>query len=382
MTTTPIRSPQPKYFDRNYFRGPESKDLHRRKITHLALAILSGALMVTAIVISATAILNPAIFAAAAAVMGLVSAGLFFLGITSPQIIEHSKLIIGPYGGIFESDFLSAMNSNQRARLTPKKIEKSPTWAQIKANYDHFISSLKSTPAQAEPSGYKIPQNIHLIWLGNECPENERKVFEGWERMHPGWNAKLWGNEDAQALIDEFKAEFPNVKETYENAATYAEKADVIRLLALYKEGGFYCDTDLPCLGSLQELNAHASFYIGIQQVEGPFDRLVNNAAIAARPKHPIIKRCLEEMRPRNPGESENSILYRTGPGLLTRHALQGVQEDRENGTNETLLLPPGYFYPLHGKYSGCSQSQALAAVLPWTKGLHIWEGSWTNKST
>ena len=73
-------------------------------------------------------------------------------------------------------------------------------------------------------------------------------------------------------------------------------------------------------------------------------------------------------------------VLNRTGPGIVTEQAYIGLDQDARDGTHDTLVLPPSYFYPLSTDFRlACMTNPniAKAMVLPWTKGLHLWNSSW-----
>jgi len=84
-----------------------------------------------------------------------------------------------------------------------------------------------------------IPKIIHLCWFsGDEYPQGIKECLESWKRVIPDYQVKLWTKEMALATG------IPFVKEAIEKRK-WAFAADVIRLYALYHDGGVYADSDI-----------------------------------------------------------------------------------------------------------------------------------------
>ncbi len=93
-----------------------------------------------------------------------------------------------------------------------------------------------------------IPKIIHYCWFGRgEKPTLAIKCIESWQKYLPEYQIKEW-NEDNFDLDM-----YPYVREAYDNRK-YAFVTDVVRLYALYTEGGIYMDTDVEVLKSLDSL--------------------------------------------------------------------------------------------------------------------------------
>lgn len=84
-----------------------------------------------------------------------------------------------------------------------------------------------------------IPKTIHLCWFGAEpYPPLVELCMKSWERHLPDYEIKIWNREMALETC------IPFVAEAIENEK-WAFAADVIRLYALYHEGGVYMDSDI-----------------------------------------------------------------------------------------------------------------------------------------
>lgn len=99
-----------------------------------------------------------------------------------------------------------------------------------------------------------IPKIIHYCWFGGKpMPKLAKACIRSWKKHCPDFELKLW-NEDNFDL-----AAYPYAKEAYE-AGKYAFVTDVVRLHALYHEGGVYMDTDVEVLKPLEPYLHHHAF--------------------------------------------------------------------------------------------------------------------------
>jgi mannosyltransferase OCH1-like enzyme len=149
-----------------------------------------------------------------------------------------------------------------------------------------------------------IPRLFHQIWLGPEPFPPEYAAFqETWRRLHPEWELRFWREGSLPAGLR---------PEVYELLRQPAERADILRLELLNREGGIYIDADLECLRPIDPLLDGVSFFLGALD-----SGRVSNAIIGSVPGHPLLVRALAELRPRStygPVDREG-----TGPLLLER---------------------------------------------------------------
>lgn len=96
-----------------------------------------------------------------------------------------------------------------------------------------------------------IPKIIHYVWVGTKLiPKRDQVFIEGWRRLNPGFKIKHWTEKD----IDLKK--YPLVKKAIDEKR-WALAADIIRMYAVYTEGGFYFDTDVELRKSLAPLTKY-----------------------------------------------------------------------------------------------------------------------------
>lgn len=85
----------------------------------------------------------------------------------------------------------------------------------------------------------RIPKVIHLCWFsGDEYPDIIKKCIDSWRRVLPDFEIKIWTKEMA------LETNILYVKEAI-SVRKWAFAADVIRLWAVYHEGGVYMDSDI-----------------------------------------------------------------------------------------------------------------------------------------
>ena len=99
-----------------------------------------------------------------------------------------------------------------------------------------------------------IPKIIHYCWFGRgEMPKLARKCIKSWKKYCPDYEIKEW-NEDNFDLDM-----YPYAREAYDNRK-FAFVTDVVRLYALYHEGGIYMDTDVEVIKPLDSFLKHTAF--------------------------------------------------------------------------------------------------------------------------
>ena len=99
-----------------------------------------------------------------------------------------------------------------------------------------------------------IPKVIHYMWLGKkEIPATLQKCIDTWTRCCPDYEIVQW-NEDNYDVN-----KVPYMREAYSRGA-YGFVPDYARLDILFQHGGFYLDTDVELLRSLDEMRYQSAF--------------------------------------------------------------------------------------------------------------------------
>lgn len=127
-----------------------------------------------------------------------------------------------------------------------------------------------------------ISKKIHYVWLGKgEKNERTKKCIESWKRILPDYEIKEWNEDNFPIDYNDF------TKKAYENKK-WAFVSDVIRLYALYTEGGIYMDTDVEVYKSLDEFLDNEAF-TGFEDVHYPV-----TATLGSVKGNPVIKLMLD----------------------------------------------------------------------------------------
>lgn len=99
-----------------------------------------------------------------------------------------------------------------------------------------------------------IPKIIHYCWFGKSpLPKLAKECIKSWKRYCPDFTIKEWNENNSPIHL------FPFAEQALK-ASKWAFVSDVIRLYALYTEGGIYMDTDVELIGPLYPFLNHRAF--------------------------------------------------------------------------------------------------------------------------
>jgi mannosyltransferase OCH1-like enzyme len=168
-----------------------------------------------------------------------------------------------------------------------------------------------------------IPRIFHQIWVGPDpFPEDFLPYQETWLAHNPGWELRLWTEENLPGDLERTEA--------YERLRQPAERADILRLELLYRQGGVYVDVDFECLRPIEPLIESVDIFVA-----RPKRRRLNNAIMGAVPGHPLLARAVREIEPRSTFGPVDKA--RTGP-LFLRTLVRDY--------SEVAIFEPDLFYP------------------------------------
>jgi len=210
--------------------------------------------------------------------------------------------------------------------------------------------------------GGGIPKIIHQIWIGsNPRPTKWIQTVKDFAAEY-GYKYMLWGDKSVDELgIDTFEG----LRDVYKMfMGQIAGKADIVRLLALYKYGGIYIDADSVItkpekFAAFLEKN-RAGVFFGWENMTKSFTRklgnidaqikrtskMVANGLIGAKKGHPFIKKLLdgiaESVASNTPGDKLEAWRV-LGPHYTTKTYNSARQE-----FPDVHVYPMKYFYPRH----------------------------------
>lgn len=195
------------------------------------------------------------------------------------------------------------------------------------------------------------PRTIPRI-LHRTVPEVTSEEVEGWwERfgeLHPGWERRTY-----REPID--PADWPLTGDLFDRCQNGAQKAGLIRLECLYRDGGAYVDSDCEPFRSLEPL-------LDVQGFAGWEDETtVPDAVLGCKPGHPAWREMIDKARASIEGGGD---AWRSGPGVTT-----ATLPNRP----DVLVLPPGAFYKAHYLDKGKLGDEPR----PYEFLRHHWHHSW-----
>ncbi len=209
-----------------------------------------------------------------------------------------------------------------------------------------------------------IPKIIHYCWFGrNPLPPLAKKCIASWKKHLPEYEIKEW-NEDNFDLDM-----FPYAREAYDNRK-FAFVTDIVRLYALYNEGGIYMDTDVEVLKSLDGFLHHTAFSGFENETDVP-------TGIMASEKGGLwAKENLEYYNGRHFVKSDGSLDTTTNVTIITDYMVKkGLKQ--KNGYFDfpglITIYPKDYFCPK-------SYRDKKIYLTENTVTIHHFAGSWQPK--
>ncbi|MBV5333237.1 mannosyltransferase, partial [bacterium] len=176
-----------------------------------------------------------------------------------------------------------------------------------------------------------IPKIIHFIWVGDESKRPDRFI-QTWVDHHPGWEIKLWGNEDLASrpwINGHHMAEM--AKREWNGAAA------LMRWEILHAEGGILVDADSVCVRPLPEWLLECEAFACWE------NEIVRPGLIAAGyfGTGPAFLAALIEGIRQQPTVTDRQAWMSVGPLHLTKTW-------NANAYGNLTLLPSHFFMPTH----------------------------------
>jgi mannosyltransferase OCH1-like enzyme len=215
-----------------------------------------------------------------------------------------------------------------------------------------------------------IPRIIHQTAKTKTLTWEERKLARRMQKILPGWEYRLWDDDDNLTLIHKY---FPDFADAYNQIAFGVAKADIARYLYMYAFGGFYFDTDYRLLKPIgPQLLAQAcvlpieEFQLGHPQFK------IGNAILGSQKNHPfwpaLIKQIFEHIRLH--GITHDKIVLISGPLAVTQCFL-------DNQKLFNIALPERDEFHPDRRFFGLSHRGNSR-----TTGIHLCWGSWRGKKS
>ncbi len=182
-----------------------------------------------------------------------------------------------------------------------------------------------------------IPKIVHQTWKTKNVPEKCKEWVKSWKEKNPGWEYRLWTDEDNRNLI---KGYFPRFLRIYDSFHKPIYRADIARYCIIYIHGGVYADLDFECLKPMEELVKDDKCFFGLEPKEHwKGENVVCNAIFGSTANNPLFVYFLREIYKRSLVNMRRSPVDLTGPKLIT-----DVMAKR--GINGVKIYPSPVFYP------------------------------------
>ena len=206
-----------------------------------------------------------------------------------------------------------------------------------------------------------IPKIVHYCWFG-KGPKNELaiKCIASWKKYLPDYEIKEQNEDNFDVNM------FPYAKEALENRK-FAFVTDVVRLYALYTEGGVYMDTDVEVLKTYDPF-LHHHMFSGFET-----DGNVPTGMIAAEKGSVWAKELLDGYKSRHFVLEDGSFDMTTNTKVITDYMIK-----KGLVLNNTLQDFPGLctMYPFEF-FCPKDHRTGLIKITKNTICIHHFSGSW-----
>lgn len=213
----------------------------------------------------------------------------------------------------------------------------------------------------------RIPKKIHYCWFGNsKKPYDVIKCIESWKKYLPDYEIIEWNEEnfDIDNSID-------YVKEAYK-CKKWAFVSDYVRIVALYKYGGIYFDTDVEVFRNFDELLKNNAF-LGFESND-----YVMTAVMGVSKEHHLIKDFLRDYENRHFLREDNTLdMENTNVVALTNILMKkGLMRNGRKQEIEDIVIYPQPFF---------SSNDIINIWNRYRKGIYAYhhcQASWYKKIT
>lgn len=206
-----------------------------------------------------------------------------------------------------------------------------------------------------------IPKIVHYCWFGTkELPEDAKKCIASWRRYLPDYKFKEWNQSNFDLDL------YPYAREAFDSRK-FAFVTDVVRLYALYHEGGIYMDTDVEVLKRYDPFLHHTAFSGFETDVSFP------TGTMAAEKGSLWAKELLDQYDGKHFIKEDGSMDLTTNTHTITQYMLtKGLKLNNKFQEFPGLIsaYPAEYFCPK-------DHTTGLIHITEKTVCIHHFAGSW-----
>ena len=175
-----------------------------------------------------------------------------------------------------------------------------------------------------------IPRVVHWLWLGTHAVPPVFELYaERWRLHHPGWETRLWRDDDLAPLA---------CQDVLDHASGFKRRYDILRLEIVRQYGGVIVDMDVEPIRPLDPLLDGVNAFVG--RVGGHH---VGNQVLGAVPRHRFFERAVEGLRA-NLDQDANSS--ETAGKDYLRQTLAAYPDDVTVFPERTFYFEPSFDPP------------------------------------
>lgn len=178
----------------------------------------------------------------------------------------------------------------------------------------------------------RIPRVFHFVWVGGVPPPPSVQVnMSRWLALHPGWDAKLWQEDNLPVSLINQAA--------FAAALDPREKADVLRYEVVLQLGGVYAgagrasltvillpapplqsfaDLDFEPLRNIEPILRGIDAFVAFENPDS-----LCNGIFGAVPRHVLLRRLVAGLPASVAEHAGGPVNDRTGPRFITSEALR-----------------------------------------------------------
>lgn len=215
-----------------------------------------------------------------------------------------------------------------------------------------------------------IPNIIHQTWKTKELPENFLHWHNVVKELHPGWDVRLWTDEDNLKLVAEH---FPQMLSIYQGLEYNIMRADMIRYMYMAVYGGYYLDLDYELFVPFNNEAGSSGLLLPLSREDGKDGKnILGNCIFGSVPHHPFWDDVLADLQQHPPLakiKNKLQILELTGPSFITKIYFRNPQKYK--GTLSLRHI----FHP--SSDMGAKKNYKEILMKNGSHGIHHCEGSW-----
>jgi len=207
-----------------------------------------------------------------------------------------------------------------------------------RSNFDTEIPKIIHQTAPADKSKW------HPIW--HDCQKS-------WKEKFPGYEYKMWTDEDLDELI---KTKYAWFYPTYKGYDLKIKRIDAARYFMLYEHGGIYADMDFECVNNFEHVLEQDKVSIAESPWKnGPSGETHQNALMISPKGHPFWEKVFELLEKH---KDNKDVLFTTGPRI--------IMEALNSATDGSVKsLPYEKFAPQHDKEFTSSYEAGRKTIAP-----------------